>query len=90
MLIVALAWIYVVLLMSVTEPTIVAGVMTFLLYCIIPLAILLYVTGGFRRIGQRRRLQRARREQHKQQQQQQEQQELAKRQSESDQATREP
>jgi len=55
MLIVAIAWIYVVLLMSLTEPTVVAGVMTFLLYCIVPLAILLYVTGGFRRIGQRRR-----------------------------------
>jgi hypothetical protein len=55
MLIVALAWIYVVLLMSLTEPTVVAGVMTFLLYCVVPLAILLYVTGGFRRIGQRRR-----------------------------------
>ena len=55
MLIVAIAWIYVVLLMSLTEPTVVAGIMTFLLYCVIPLAILLYVTGGFRRIGQRRR-----------------------------------
>ncbi|GGY38768.1 hypothetical protein [Pseudoduganella albidiflava] len=60
MLIVALAWIYVVLLMSVTEPTVVAGIMTFLLYCVVPLAILLYVTGGFRRIGQRRRARRER------------------------------
>lgn len=60
MLIVALAWIYVVLLMSLTEPTVVAGIMTFLLYCVVPLAILLYVTGGFRRIGRRRKAQRAR------------------------------
>ena len=60
MLIVALAWIYVVLLMSVTEPTVVAGIMTFLLYCVVPLAILLYVTGGFRRIGQRRKARRER------------------------------
>jgi hypothetical protein len=62
MLIVALAWIYVVLLMSLTEPTVVAGIMTFLFYCIIPLAILLYVTGGFRRIGQRRAQRRRQRE----------------------------
>lgn len=60
MLIVALAWIYVVLLMSLTEPTVVAGIMTFLLYCLVPLAILLYVTGGFRRIGQRRKAERER------------------------------
>ncbi|QGZ42783.1 hypothetical protein IP92_04637 [Pseudoduganella flava] len=49
MLIVALAWIYVVLLMALTEPTIVAGIMTFLLYCALPLGILFYVTGGRRR-----------------------------------------
>jgi amino acid transporter len=49
MLIVALAWTYVVLLMSLTEPTVVAGVMTFLLYCVVPLGILFYVTGGKRR-----------------------------------------
>jgi hypothetical protein len=60
MLIVALAWIYVVLLMSLTEPTVVAGVMTFLLYCLVPLTILLYVTGGFRRIGRRRKARRER------------------------------
>ena len=67
MLIVALAWIYVVLLMSLTEPTVVAGIMTFLLYCVIPLAILLYVTGGFRRIGRRRREERKRQEERAQQ-----------------------
>ena len=55
MLIVALAWIYVVLLMSLTEPTIVAGIMTFLMYCVIPLGILLYVTGGQRRRRRRER-----------------------------------
>jgi hypothetical protein len=53
MLIIALAWIYVVLLMSLTEPTVVAGVMTFLMYCVIPLGILLYVTGGKRRRARR-------------------------------------
>lgn len=49
MLIVAVAWIYVVLLMAFTEPTVVAGIMTFLLYCVVPLGILFYLTGGKRR-----------------------------------------
>jgi len=57
MLIIALAWIYVVLLMSLTEPTVVAGVMTFLLYCVFPLGILLYVTGGKGRRARRLRKQ---------------------------------
>lgn len=46
MLIVAVAWIYVVVLMAMTEPTIVAGVMTLLLYCVVPLSILFYLTGS--------------------------------------------
>ena len=49
MLIVAVAWIYVVLLMAFTEPTVVAGVMTFSLYCVLPLGILFYLTGSGRR-----------------------------------------
>lgn len=53
MLIVAVAWIYVVGLMALTEPSIVAGIMTFLMYCVVPLTILIYLTGGRRR--QRRR-----------------------------------
>ncbi|GAA4029299.1 hypothetical protein GCM10022212_29320 [Actimicrobium antarcticum] len=40
---VAIAWIYVVLLMSMTEVSLIAGVMTFLLYCVFPLGIILYV-----------------------------------------------
>lgn len=43
LLIVAIAWIYVVLMMSITEHTVVAGIMTFLLYCVLPLAIILYL-----------------------------------------------
>ena len=58
LLMTALAWIYVVLLMALTEPTVVAGIMTFLLYCALPLGILFYVTGGKRR--KRRRAQQAR------------------------------
>lgn len=49
MLMTAVAWIYVVGLMALTEPSIVAGVMTFLLYCVIPLSILFYLTGSRRR-----------------------------------------
>jgi hypothetical protein len=49
MLIVAIAWIYVVALMSLTETSIVAGVMTFLGYCVLPLSILYYLTGSKRR-----------------------------------------
>ncbi len=57
MLIIAIAWIYVVLLMSLTEPTVVAGIMTFLMYCVVPLGILLYVTGGKGRRARRLRAQ---------------------------------
>ena len=46
MWIVAVAWIYVVGLMAVTESSIVAGVMTFVGYCVIPVSILFYITGG--------------------------------------------
>lgn len=53
MWIVAIAWIYVVGLMSITETSIVAGVMTFVGYCVIPLSILFYLTGGKRRRAKR-------------------------------------
>lgn len=49
MLIVAVAWIYVVGLMAITEPSLVAGIMTFVFYCVIPLSILTYLSGGRRR-----------------------------------------
>jgi len=49
MLIVAVAWIYVVGLMSVLQPSIVIGIMTFLFYCVVPLSILYYLTGSRRR-----------------------------------------
>lgn len=56
MYIVAIAWIYVVLMMSITEHSVVAGIMTFLLYGALPLAIILYVMDSPRR---RRRRQEA-------------------------------
>lgn len=43
MLIVAIAWIYVVLMMAITEHSVIAGVMTFLLYGVFPLSIILYL-----------------------------------------------
>jgi hypothetical protein len=49
MYIVAIAWIYVVLMMSITEHSIVAGVMTFLLYGVLPLLIILYLMDAPRR-----------------------------------------
>lgn len=59
MLIIAVAWIYVVALMALTEPSFVAGIMTFLLYCVLPLGILFYITGS----GQRKRARNANSEQ---------------------------
>ena len=49
MFIVAIGWIYVVLMMSITETTAVAGVMTFILYGLVPVALLLYISGGRQR-----------------------------------------
>ncbi|NHZ80369.1 hypothetical protein F2P44_13960 [Massilia sp. CCM 8695] len=49
MWLVAIAWIYVVGLMAVTEVTehgIVAGIMTFLGYCVLPLSIVWYIAGS--------------------------------------------
>lgn len=45
MYIVAIAWVYVVLMMAITEHSVVAGIMTFLLYGALPLAIILYLLG---------------------------------------------
>jgi len=41
--IVAIAWIYVVLMMSITEHTVVAGIATFFLYGVFPVSIILYL-----------------------------------------------
>jgi len=49
MYIVAIAWLYVTLLMAATEPNFVAGAMTFLAYGLAPLALLLWLFGGPRR-----------------------------------------
>ncbi|WP_312517173.1 hypothetical protein [Massilia sp.] len=49
MWIVAIAWMYVVVLMAATEPTVVGGIMTFLFYCALPLSLLFYISGARRR-----------------------------------------
>ena len=46
MYIVAIAWLYVVLMMALTERSIIAGVLTFVFYGVAPLAVVLYVLGG--------------------------------------------
>lgn len=45
MYIVAIAWLYVTLMMSITEASIVAGVLTFLFYGLLPCALLLWIIG---------------------------------------------
>ena len=55
MWIVAIAWIYVIGLVAISETSVVAGVMTFLGYCVLPLSILFYLTGGKRRRAARER-----------------------------------
>ncbi|MFC5474214.1 hypothetical protein [Paraherbaspirillum soli] len=45
MYIIAIAWIYVVFMMAITEQSVVAALMTFLLYGVFPLTIVLYLMG---------------------------------------------
>lgn len=47
----AVGWIYVTLMMAITEETVVAGIMTFFLYGVLPTLLIVYVGGT----GQRRR-----------------------------------
>ncbi len=55
--IIFIAWIYVVLMMSLTESSITAGMITFLAYCVLPLAIIYYIATSNQR-KQQRKLQR--------------------------------
>ncbi len=54
MYIVAIAWLYVVLMMSLTERSIVAGVATFVFYGLAPLALVLWLMGTPQRRRNRR------------------------------------
>jgi hypothetical protein len=49
MYIIAIAWIYVTVLMAATEPSLVGGVLTFLLYGLAPLALIVWLFGRRRR-----------------------------------------
>jgi hypothetical protein len=60
MWIVAIGWMYVVTLMAATEPSVVAGIMTFLFYGLLPLSLVFYLTGAWRRGRVRVRVRRAR------------------------------
>ncbi|HYF60026.1 MAG TPA: hypothetical protein VEA81_13830 [Burkholderiaceae bacterium] len=54
MYIVAIAWLYVVLMMSVTESSVVAGIATFAFYGLAPLALFLWLVGTPQRRRNRR------------------------------------
>lgn len=45
MYVVAIAWLYVVVLMAATETSLVAGILTFFFYGLAPLALLLWLVG---------------------------------------------
>jgi len=45
MYIVAIAWLYVTLMMALTETTVVAGILTFVFYGLLPCALLLWLIG---------------------------------------------
>jgi hypothetical protein len=62
MYIVAVGWIYVVLMMSITEHSVVAGIMTFMLYGVLPLTIILYVMGSPKRRRSRKEIEKIQRE----------------------------
>ena len=55
MYIVAIAWLYVTLMMAITEPSIVAGILTFLFYGLLPCALLLWLLGTPQRHRRRSR-----------------------------------
>jgi membrane protein implicated in regulation of membrane protease activity len=63
MLLTTVGWVYVVLLMSLSETSFVAGIMTFLLYGVLPLSIILYIFDAPRRRRKREQQERARHEQ---------------------------
>ena len=56
MYIVAIAWIYVTLLMALTETNVTAGILTFALYGLAPLSLLLWLTGFPERRRRRERI----------------------------------
>jgi len=60
--IIVIGWLYVVLMMSIAEQSLVAGAMTFLLYGVLPLALIVYIRGASRRKRGRKEAEKIRRE----------------------------
>ena len=61
--IVAIGWIYVVLMMSVAETSVIAGFATFLFYGVLPLGVILYLMNTPKRRAMRAEAEKLRREQ---------------------------
>jgi hypothetical protein len=59
MYIVAIAWLYITILMAATETSVIAGLMTLVFYGIAPLALFLWIFGTPRRRHQQRMAERA-------------------------------
>lgn len=61
----AVGWSYVVLMMAITEDSVTAGIMTLFLYGVLPVSIILYITGsgGRRRRREQERLQQMQKQQ---------------------------
>lgn len=59
--IVAIGWIYVVLMMSVTETSVIAGIATFLFYGVLPLSVILYLMNTPKRRAMRAEAEKLRR-----------------------------
>ena len=66
MYLVAIAWMYVVLMMAITEDSVIAGIMTFFFYGVLPTLVIIYIGGS----GQRRKRREMERLQAMQEQQQ--------------------
>ena len=45
----AVGWMYVVLMMAITEESVIAGIMTFFLYGVLPTVLIIYIGGSRRR-----------------------------------------
>ena len=56
MYIIAIAWLYVVLLMAITEKSLIAGLLTFIFYGLLPCALLLWLLGTRHRQRYKQRL----------------------------------
>lgn len=56
MYVIAIAWLYVTLLMAATEPTLTGGVLTFVIYGMAPLALFLWLFGTPQRRRNKARL----------------------------------